>query len=142
MAPNSPEPIIGRLCYGTYWKIDPAGIKQWDAEQLLYQALQSTGKVQEDDDLSDYIDVLCEDYKAMVMIDGKSYTIFFAHVITDISTAENKFNEMSILHVMDLDKGTLRNDVKESVKGIIDTIPYKLREHFSRPQFFVAWGTI
>lgn len=146
MAPNSsnpePVPVVGRLCYGTYWKIDPAGIKQWDATQLLYSALKGTGKVQEDDELADHIDVLCEDYNADVTIMDNVFTVFFGAVICDISTAENKFNEMALLSVMDLKQGVLRDDIKKNVKDMIEKIPYGLREQFSRPSFFIAWGRV
>lgn len=141
MATTTKPPVCGRLCYGTYWKIDPSGITQWDASQLLWKALQDTGKVQEDDELGDHIDVLCEVYNAEVVYMDNTYTIFFGHIIEDVSTGENKFNEMALLSIMDLKQGTLREDVKKNVKNLIETIPYNLRDQFSRPGFFIAWGT-
>lgn len=136
----TPPLAVGRLAYGTFWRIEPGGVSEYDASQVLWKALQDTGKVKEDDDLSDHIDVLVEDYGAHVTYVDKTYTIFFGHIIDDISTSENKFDEMALLRIMDLKTGNLRDDVKKSVKELIEKIPYSLRESFSSPQFFIAWG--
>lgn len=139
---DSNPKTVGRLAYGTYWRIPNTGVDQYDAAQLLWKALQDTGKVQEDDELADHIGVLCEQHGAQVVFMDGEYTVFWGTVVDDISTAENKFNEMALLSVMDLKQGVLRDDVKKSVKSQIEDIPYNLREKFSRPSFFIAWGSM
>ncbi len=135
------EPTLGRVFYGSYWRIASGGVAQWDAAQLLYKALQDTGKVQEDDELADHIDVLVTEYNAQVTYVNKEYTVYFGHNVLDLSSATNDFSEMALLSVMDLSNGVLREDVKEDVKRIIEQIPMGLREKLSRPGFHVAWGT-
>lgn len=136
----TPEPVTGRLFYGVFWRIPPVGAAQWDATQLLYKALADTEGVEEDADLADYIDLMVERHGAQVTYVDNTYTLFFGHTLTDLSTDENKFEEMALLHVMNLDKGVLRDDVKADVKTMIEGIPYLLREKLSRPGFYIAWG--
>lgn len=141
MSTPTSEPVVGRLFYGVFWRIPLEPVKVPDeAQELLYKALQDLEGVEAEHDLADYIDVMAEHYDAQVTYMQQTYTLYIGHTITDISTSENKFEEMALLQVMDLDRGVLREDVKADVKAMIEAIPYSLREKFSRPGFYIAWG--
>jgi hypothetical protein len=136
------EPAVGRLFYGSYWRIPLTGPENWDATVLLYNALakETDEELDADSSLADLVDQFTN-LGAQVSLCDNIFTVYFGVVVTDLSTEENTFDEMALLRLMDLDKGTLEEDVKEHVKNLLQAIPYDLREKFSRPGFHIAWGT-
>lgn len=123
------------LFYGTFWRIDKDDYD--DAESFLRDALEGDDEA----DFHDLADTLTEKYSGKVTYHDDHRTIWFGITITSLNESENKFDEMALLRVMDLDKGVLRQDEKDRMRKIMDEIPYKLREKLSNPKFGVAWST-
>jgi hypothetical protein len=112
--------LVGRLVYGTYWRVtDPD-----EGAKALLMALE---REDEGAELDDLVDVLCEEHNASVAYLDGTYTIYYGHIVTDLSTAENKFDEMALLRCMDLKRGVLEDSLRDDVKRLIETVPYSLR---------------
>lgn len=128
----------GDIFYGVFWRIESNAVEE--AEKILRDALQAD----DDKDLNDMLDDLSETHGAHVVIhtdgDVKVRTVYFGHTISSVSESENKFDEMALLRSLDLEKGVLREDIKDSVKKKLEEIPYNLREHLTGPGFNMAWG--
>jgi hypothetical protein len=121
------------IFFGSLWRIDED--HRAEAEQILRDALTT------DEDFDDMLDTLAEKYNAKVSYDGEERTIVFGRQITTISHSDNSFDEMSLLRVMDLDKGVLLEEVRNEVKQQLEEVPYNLREHLSSPGFCTVWAS-
>lgn len=127
---------IGEIFFGCYWRIEKD--QREEAEAVLKNALEADDEA----DFNDMVDVLSEKYKAHVSFhDDGARTIVFGRQLTTVTEAENKFDEMALLRVMDLGKGVLQENVRNEVRTQLDEVPYSLREHLSSPGFCVAWST-
>lgn len=124
---------IGNLFYGSYWRIEAD--KQAEATAVLSDILDADGT-----DFSDLVDDLSETHDAMVAYhDDGTRTIYWGWPVGNVNEGDNDFDEMALMRVMDLSKGVLRPNVKESVRNTLEQVPYKLREYLSSPGFYVAW---
>lgn len=127
---------IGNLFYGSFWRIE--NDDRDEATLVLTNALEADDGA----DFEDLLDDLCEEHDAHLALraDGAT-TIYFGQSVSNFSEADNDFDEMAFLRVIDLDRGVLQSDVKEKVKGQLQEVPYALREHLSSPGFYIAWET-
>src|SRR3954467_15367590 len=66
---------VGRLVYGTYWKIT-------DTEEAVPALLSALER--DDGELEDLIDVLCEEQNASAVYMDGTYTLYYGHVVTDV----------------------------------------------------------
>ena len=127
---------IGNLFYGSYWRIEA------DAREAAKATLSTALEADDGADFHDMLDDLCEKHDAhLAMHDEGTVTVYFGQPLTSVSEADNDFDEMALLRVMDLDKGVLRDDVKEKIKHVLEDVPYALRESLSSPGFYMAWET-
>lgn len=125
---------IANLFYGSYWRIED------DAKEAATSTLSNALEADDGMEFNDLLDDLCEKHDArLAMHDDGTVTVYFGQPVTTISEADNDFDEMALLRVMDLDKGVLEEGVKTSVKATLEDVPYYLREKLSSPGFYVAW---
>lgn len=125
---------IANLFYGSYWRIEKDA--RDEATTLLSDALEADDGAE----FHDLLDDLSEKHEAhLAMHQDGTVTVYFGHRLTTVMESSNDFEEMALLRVMDLDKGVLQDDVKEKVKGVLQGIPYAMRDKLSSPSFYVAW---
>jgi hypothetical protein len=126
-------PNTANIFYGVYWRTEA---EAEDATEVLRTALEADDGVE----YWDLLDDLESKYKAKVAIAGDTVTIWFGRGVTKISDDENDFSEMSLLQVLDLEKGTLREELRTEIVALIQELPYAMRDHLSSPGFHTAWS--
>lgn len=127
--------MYGEVFFGCHWRIEPD--KEDEATEALREALNDdTGM-----ELDDLLDSLVTHYKAQLHYKDGTRTVYFGVPITTLNESDNEFDERSIVRVMDLNRGTLRKDVKDEMTKIMEGTPYSLRDRFTHPRFAVAWGS-
>jgi len=126
---------IAEVFYGVYWRIEQD--KEEDAEQALTDALQADDGT----DLNDLMDQFVSKFKDTHLAFSEDHkTIYMGLPLTATNSGENEFDEMSILKVMDLDRGVLKDDVRKQMRDLIETVPVDLRGKFSAPGFYTVWS--
>lgn len=120
--------------YGCFWRIEPD--KQEDAVNVLRNALEAD----DDADFYDMLDDLSSKHNAHVSFAQGVATVYFGVPIASLTEAENEFDEMALLRVMDLKNGSLQKSVREHMTKVMDSVPFTLRDHLSAPKFGVAWA--
>lgn len=121
------------IFYGVYWRVKA---EAEDATEVLRKALEADDGVE----FWDLLDDLESKHKAKVAIAGDTVTIWFGRGVTKISDDDNEFSEMSLLQVLDLEKGTLREELRTEIVNLIQGLPYAMRDHLSSPGFHTAWN--
>src|SRR4051812_19065112 len=113
----------GKIFYGSYWRIPDD--ESEGAEEVLRKAVETEDQETE---LEDLIDTLCEGFSNAHAVhhDNGDWTIVFGRQITTVSEADNDFDEMALLRVMDLQRGVLSDDVRKAMHRTIEEVPYNL----------------
>jgi hypothetical protein len=124
----------GEIFYGAFWRIEKDGREE--ATATIRDAIEANDGT----DLYDMLDDLASKHNAHVSFSKDTITVYFGVPISTVTEAENKFDEMGILRVMDLQNGSLRKDVREEMTKVLDAIPYKLRDALTPPVFGIAWS--
>lgn len=124
----------GEIFYGAFWRIEE------DGREAAEGVIRDTLEADDDTDLYDMLDDLASKHNAHVSFCKGTVTVYFGVPIATVTEAENKFDEMSLLRVMDLKNGSLRKDIKDQMTKVLDSIPYKLRDSLTPPVFGIAWS--
>lgn len=124
------------IFYGCVWRIEKDDESQEQATSLLRSTLEADDNVE----LYDMLDDLESKHGAHVSFAQGVVTVYFGVPLSSISEAENEFDEMALLRVMDLDNGSLKKEVREHMTKVMDSIPFALRDSLSAPRFGVAWA--
>lgn len=126
---------IAQTFYGVYWRIEKDD--EEDAAAALTDALQADDNT----DLYDLMDKFVTDFSdAHVMFSDDHKTVVMGLLLTATNEGDNDFDEMSILGIIDKDKGVLRDSVRQQMRNLIETVPVDLRTKFTAPGFYVVWS--
>lgn len=126
---------IAQTFYGVYWRIEK------DDEESATAALTDALQADDGTDLYDLMDKFCESYSdTHVMFSDDHKTVVMGLLLTATNEGDNEFDEMSLLRIIDTDKGVLRDSVRQQMRKLIEAVPVDLREKFSAPGFYVVWS--
>lgn len=126
---------IAQTFYGVYWRIEKD--QEDDAAAALTDALEADDGT----DLYDLMDKFVSTFRdSHVMFSDDHKTIVMGLLLTATNEGDNDFDEMSILRIIDNDKGVLRDSVRQQMRQLIETVPVDLRAKFSAPGFHVVWS--
>jgi hypothetical protein len=126
----------GEIFYGCFWRIENAA-----QDEQAIAALRNALEADDDTDLYDMLDDLSSKHNAHVLFNGDTVTIYFGVPLTSVTEADNDFDEMALLRVMDLDNGSLKKNVREKMTKVMDAIPYSLRDRLTPPKFSIGWSS-